>query len=201
MKRLSITIVAGWLCACGAQRAIYGDPAGEGNVADALDAQAMGDAALDGGASGDGLRCPPLPEGRPLMPHLAAGWAVQGQDTTLLQFGSHPFECGTDIAAEFSRADACPELWAFEVEVGGGELGPSELELSAEQPGTVVQFERSSDGRGCARDTVRSSSQGFTGRLVIHAVNDECIVGEFIDLSFPTNDLADISGVFVAERC
>ncbi|MEM6996117.1 MAG: hypothetical protein AAF721_36760 [Myxococcota bacterium] len=199
MQRLLPSLLIASLCACGAERTIYNDPGADGNVAAVLEAAANLDDDGDDGPSGAGLSCPPLPDGRPLMPDLSVGWAAQGANTTLLQFGTHPFACGVDVAMNFAGADACPPLWAFEILVDTDAVAPGEFELTTDNPGQLVQFERS--GNGCARDTVRSSSQGFRGGIVIHAVNDECVVGEFVDLDFPTDDLADISGVFVAERC
>lgn len=204
MQRILTIALVAPLCACSAERAIYSSPGVEGNVAEALAESLLDDDHEDsagaGSAEGGGLRCPPLPEGRPLMPSLSVGWAVEGE-RTLLQFGSHAFACAADIEDEFARADACPALWAFEIDVDIESLEPLERTLGPEHPGTLVHFERSSDGLGCSRDTIHSSSQGFTGTLLIHAVDDDCIVGEFIDLGFPTRDISDLSGVFVAERC
>jgi hypothetical protein len=135
------------------------------------------------------------------MPDLATGWAASQGSTTLLQFGNHAFACGHPVDDAFSSADACPQLWAFEITVPDGVLVPGDVELTADHDATLVQFERSTDGLGCARDTIHSSSHGFRGTLRIHAVDDECIVGEFIDLTFPTDDLTGLSGVFAAERC
>ncbi len=204
MQRILTIALAVPLCACSAERATYSSPGAEGNVAEVLDEPPLDDEESAGGGSaeggGGGLRCPPLPEGRRLMPNLAVGWAREGE-RTLLQFGSHAFSCADDIEDEFSGADACPPLWAFEIDVDIESLEPLDRTLGPEHPGTLVHFERTADGRGCSRDTIHSSNEGFTGTLRIHAVNDDCIVGEFIDLDFPTHDLSDISGVFVAERC
>ena len=186
-------------CACGAERTIYEDGGPDGNLTAVVDPGAD-DAAADGAASGQ-LQCPPLPEGGVWMPGLSAGWAAAQGGTTLLQFSSHAFSCGAPVDDAFASADACPDLWAFEIAIDDTWLVPGDVVLTAEEEATLVQFQRAATGTGCARDTIHSSSLGFGGTLRIHAIDDDCIVGEFIDLSFPTEDLTGLSGVFAAERC
>lgn len=135
------------------------------------------------------------------MPGLSAGWAADQHGTTLLQFSSHTFSCGADVDDAFSRAESCPDLWAFEISIDDTLVIPGDIELTAEHEATLVQFQAGASDLGCARDTIHSSSLGFGGTLRIHAIDEVCIVGEFIDLTFPTQDLTGLSGVFAAERC
>lgn len=197
MRAAALPIVVLPMLACGADRAIYSEPGAPGNVESVLESADDGPSDSNAG----GLQCPPLPPDRPVVPGLAVGWAAEGTSSTTLQLGTHAFGCGTSVAALFSGAQGCPDLWALELVLPGAPLSPGELELSREHPGVLVHLERSSDGRGCARDTVHSASQGISGRLHILEVNEECIVGELVDVQLPTDDLPDLSGVFVAERC
>ena len=197
-----ITIAAWAICACGADRTIYEDEGAAGNLTSVLDPNRDPADADDDPDPGSGrLQCPALPEDRPLMPGLSAGWAASQGGTTLLQFSTHPFSCGTAVDDAFAAAEACPQLWAFEISIDDALVAPGDVELAAEHKATLVQFRRGASGRGCARDTINSSSLGFRGTLRIHAVSEDCIVGEFIDLKFPTDDLTGLSGVFAAERC
>lgn len=198
MTRLC-SIAAFALCACGADRTIYEDEGPEGNLAPVVEPDA--DDAADDDAGAGQLQCPPLPEGGTLMPGLRAGWAAAQGGTTLLQFSSHAFSCGAAVDDAFASADACPDLWAFEISIDDALVVPGDVQLSADHAATLVQFQPGATGQGCARDTIHSSSHGFGGVLRIHAIDDDCIVGEFIDLSFPTDDLTGLSGVFAAQRC
>ncbi len=194
-------IAALLLCACAAERVIYEDDGPDGNLTAVIDPE-TDDAAADDAAGASGqLQCPALPQGRPLMPGLTAGWAADQGGATLLQFSSHALSCGAPIDDVFAQAQTCPDLWAFEISVDDAQLVPGDLVLTADQRATLVQFQRADAGTGCARDTIHSSSLGFGGILRIHAIDDDCIVGEFIDLTFPTEDLTGLSGVFAAERC
>lgn len=195
--------MAAWMvCACGADRTIYEDEGPAGNLASVLDPDGDDPADGDGDVDGSGrLQCPALPEDRPLMPGLSTGWAARQGATTLLQFSSHAFSCGTAVDEAFATAEACPDLWAFEISIDDALVVPGDIDLTAEHEATLVRFQPGASGRGCARDTIHSSSLGFRGTLRIHAIGDDCIVGELIDLMFPTDDLTGLSGVFAAERC
>jgi len=184
-------------CACGADRVIYADEGPDGNLTAALEPSDEDPA--DREASD--LACASPPEGSVIMPGLRSGWAVDQGGRTLLQFSNHAMACGVPVEDAFGRANACPELWAFEIAIDDALLVPADVVLSAQQVATLVQLQRGATGEGCSRDEIHSSTLGFGGTLRLHAVDDDCIVGEFIDLTFPTDDLTGLSGVFAAERC
>ncbi|TPV97091.1 MAG: hypothetical protein B7733_01310 [Myxococcales bacterium FL481] len=189
MRHLSPYLVASLSLACGADPVIYEhrDP-DAGNVAAGLD------------PDDSSFECAAAPPGHSLMPDLAVGWAVSEPNETRLQLGTHMFSCAGTLGSKIAHATACPDLWAFELAVPDAVFALGTHVIGPEYGGTLIEFTRSPNGEGCARTTVHSTQHAFGGILVLRAIEEQCVVGEFVDLTFPTN-IPDLSGTFVAQRC